>query len=103
VKGLAGKDDPELGGLLDALLAEAGFLVTLNLGEFPADACAPHDILAESPDVSSSRLVGDDPARQYGDRRDGVAASTTARDARRDHAAPGSLAPRIDPPAARGK
>ena len=48
--------------LAAAVLAEAGFVVTFDLGDFPADACAPHDILVENPDVFATRLVGDDPA-----------------------------------------
>ena len=48
--------------LAAAVLAEAGFVVTFNPRDFPPDACAPHDILVESPDVFATRLVGDDPA-----------------------------------------
>lgn len=48
--------------LAAAVVAEAGFVVTFNLRDFPSEACAPHDILVESPGAFATRLVGDDPA-----------------------------------------
>lgn len=47
--------------LAAAVLAEAGFVVTFNTRDFPAEACAPHDVLAETPDLFAARLVADDP------------------------------------------
>jgi hypothetical protein len=48
--------------LAAAVVAEAGVLVTFNLRDFPAETCAPHDVVVESPDVFATRLVADDPA-----------------------------------------
>jgi hypothetical protein len=47
--------------LAAAVVAEAGFIVTFNLGDFPADTCSPHDVAPEAPDLFASRLVGDNP------------------------------------------
>ncbi len=48
--------------LAAAVLAEAGFVVTFNIRDFPEEACAPHDVVAETPDLFATRMVVDDPA-----------------------------------------
>ena len=47
--------------LAAAVLAEAGVIVTSNLKDFPAESCAPHDVIVEDPDAFAARLVADDP------------------------------------------
>lgn len=47
--------------LAAAVAAEAGVIVTFNLKDFPAEACAPHDVVVEDPDTFATRLVADDP------------------------------------------
>jgi predicted nucleic acid-binding protein len=48
--------------LAAAVLAEASVIVTFNLRDFPAETCAPHDVIVEDPDTFAARLVADDPA-----------------------------------------
>lgn len=47
--------------LATAVAAEAGFVVTFNTRDFPAAACAAHDVVVESPDGFAIRLATDDP------------------------------------------
>jgi predicted nucleic acid-binding protein len=48
--------------LAAAVHAEAGYIVTFNLRDFPAEACDPHDVVVEDPDSFAVRLVNENPA-----------------------------------------
>jgi predicted nucleic acid-binding protein len=71
--------------LAAAALADAGFLVTFNLRDFPANACRPYDVLVVSPDVFAGRLVGNDPVLV------GTAIDEMASRRRRPPASPGEI------------